>query len=1477
MEKSITGTLIADPNGRVIKAIDKKQPLKDAIQQSKALLSNLITLSEAIKKYPQCADEFKIRLVQKQVKEIDKVPTFYKKIDTLYISNNSIKTLDGIEQFTHLQHLSISNNNLKDISIIKLIRKLDNLESLNMSGNPVTKHPIYRQLILTTLPNLQQLDGKVVTKEDKQIAEVQLKKQNSLLDLILNNYIEIRKLNYISKKLDLHQQLGQHHFQFINYHPQFQNMSVNLQQIKKQYDFQSHFPQFVKEEMIDNIMSDILTLYESLNQLQGEQEQNYEKAFTELLMKQQQLMAQLNIQCQQQVDKLNSLKANIKVKHKEQPFASSQHSQFNSTQRSQQFQDQQQNIYSPKVTKEEIRTKSPQQEQEYNQNTLYYRSLQKSLKGQKKLEEDNQKQKTQSTKRSQSPNRTIPVPLSQEGIPTSSKKNTQKARKQQIQEQDLNSSKKSTENIAFQQSSFNRNYHKQNLNQDCCRKYMNQDEHSLEEFKKSQSSHSPYRQTNNDLKGIINDLNQVVQQKEDELKELQFINQKILDEQQEKDNEKIELLDFAQRRIQDMQDREIGQNEIEFEIQELRQQINQLMQKNVDLEKEAQEKQELERQIMFKEGQIQELDYRNQIEEKAENFNELRLKKLFMKYLGFAVQTEKRIQQFREKKLQEQADHLQSEYFRAWLRRVIVKKFEKAYIYEQKCTLQKKMLTNWRKNIIFQQRLSIMKEKSNSPEKKDLTHLKVSLILVNAKNIQDISTNSFVRFKNLIFKRWKQIYLKNRTSKVEFQALVRHNCLKSMFKQWRNSFLDNRNSKKQTLKVLTYLRKKIQAKYFQAIKQYRKSKIEEKAKYDQVQKINQFNFYKHCFKQWYLRMIPLTAARQQQVKNKANQMAKCFYQIKNYAKRSIKKKFNQINLDNYLDFKQKKILFQNFNAFKKHTQQEIRLKKIVINFRINQKFKIYRIFLNALARENILKQKQILYQMNHELKLNETNINSSSEVIRSYENEKQNLIYEINQLKEENFGQKLAIEEFQQIQIKYNSQLRSIERQEKIFKEEKEAYEIRIRDYEELLKQIHSEYQKQIQQKDIEIHESKNETRAVQKQISILQRELEFKQNTILETEKALLNRGEQSSILLRETEKKLQNSIMMANEFKTKIEELYSENEELKGQVYGKDLDIEQLKSKLKESLDLIRESSDMYDQKINDFNAIIESKNTQIQEFVDKQIRFQQQINELQQELRKQHLELELFQQMQPMLEHPQVNQYYQEYQDLQNELDAYRNNLKKRMEKLNRSINQIQDIDRRVKNQTLREYNQQHERTSPLYSRQASPMSERKIKEQEVAGNIVRNSGISTIKSYLPQTEMQVNFRSVDTFSNFHNQSYHNTYNLHSVEDVHSAPAQRIHTDPSNTREAHQQLERNTLTRASYEPYNHFGEDNFATYENCETTEQIHEELERNRANRRLFKQNIERRISRLETNIDRDLAQNERSKSRSQSPEICYRQN
>jgi len=56
-----------------------------------------------------------VSVVEKFISEIDQLPPRFKDVETLFLSNNSITTLSGIEQFPALRVLSIANNLVRSI------------------------------------------------------------------------------------------------------------------------------------------------------------------------------------------------------------------------------------------------------------------------------------------------------------------------------------------------------------------------------------------------------------------------------------------------------------------------------------------------------------------------------------------------------------------------------------------------------------------------------------------------------------------------------------------------------------------------------------------------------------------------------------------------------------------------------------------------------------------------------------------------------------------------------------------------------------------------------------------------------------------------------------------------------------------------------------------------------------------------------------------------------------------------------------------------------------------------------------------------------------------------------------------------------------------------------------------------------------------------------------------------------------------
>jgi Leucine-rich repeat (LRR) protein len=132
--------------------------------------SSRITLCTCLQSLPAPFDGTgqKLSLVGNNISEIDKVPsTLLTRVQTLYLSNNRIVSLDNIEQFTHLQNLSVTNNLIRYLSHLKSLALNEQLEKVSLEGNVVTGMPFYRQYMVGLCPRLLVLDGSNVTAEER--------------------------------------------------------------------------------------------------------------------------------------------------------------------------------------------------------------------------------------------------------------------------------------------------------------------------------------------------------------------------------------------------------------------------------------------------------------------------------------------------------------------------------------------------------------------------------------------------------------------------------------------------------------------------------------------------------------------------------------------------------------------------------------------------------------------------------------------------------------------------------------------------------------------------------------------------------------------------------------------------------------------------------------------------------------------------------------------------------------------------------------------------------------------------------------------------------------------------------------------------------------------------------------------------------------------------------------------------------------
>jgi len=117
----------------------------------------------------------------------------HQNIEKVFLSNNQIKSLNGIQLYQNVKVLSISYNEISNFCELQYLKGLS-LHNLTMEGNPITKLPYYSHHVVTMIPSLRLLDGNVITEEIRQKALDIISLENEYFMRIIQNNIKIIKL-----------------------------------------------------------------------------------------------------------------------------------------------------------------------------------------------------------------------------------------------------------------------------------------------------------------------------------------------------------------------------------------------------------------------------------------------------------------------------------------------------------------------------------------------------------------------------------------------------------------------------------------------------------------------------------------------------------------------------------------------------------------------------------------------------------------------------------------------------------------------------------------------------------------------------------------------------------------------------------------------------------------------------------------------------------------------------------------------------------------------------------------------------------------------------------------------------------------------------------------------------------------------------------------------------------------------------------
>ena len=146
----------------------------------------------------------KISFLSKNIQSIGNgIPFAFCNITRLYLSNNNIISLEGIEEFANLTHLSISYNLIEDIYELNHIINPEILLHLNVKGNFFCKNPSYEEVILNLFINLKTLDDLKINNSHKKIIKSGQNLSKIIMIFLLDIEEKIKKISMIKNVYNL--------------------------------------------------------------------------------------------------------------------------------------------------------------------------------------------------------------------------------------------------------------------------------------------------------------------------------------------------------------------------------------------------------------------------------------------------------------------------------------------------------------------------------------------------------------------------------------------------------------------------------------------------------------------------------------------------------------------------------------------------------------------------------------------------------------------------------------------------------------------------------------------------------------------------------------------------------------------------------------------------------------------------------------------------------------------------------------------------------------------------------------------------------------------------------------------------------------------------------------------------------------------------------------------------------------------------
>lgn len=150
-----------------------EQLIRKKSEHNELVISTLEELSlhqediETIEHIQNWCRDLKILLLQHNL--ISKIENLYKlkKLEYLNLAVNNIETIENLDQLESLHKLDLTLNFIGNLISVEHLRDNYNLRELILTGNYCASYTGYREFVISTLPQLNNLDGIEIKRTDQ--------------------------------------------------------------------------------------------------------------------------------------------------------------------------------------------------------------------------------------------------------------------------------------------------------------------------------------------------------------------------------------------------------------------------------------------------------------------------------------------------------------------------------------------------------------------------------------------------------------------------------------------------------------------------------------------------------------------------------------------------------------------------------------------------------------------------------------------------------------------------------------------------------------------------------------------------------------------------------------------------------------------------------------------------------------------------------------------------------------------------------------------------------------------------------------------------------------------------------------------------------------------------------------------------------------------------------------------------------------